>query len=149
MKKIAIGLLFVLMFCGCSKAKVVVAEEELTPGITVENNNITISYIDYSYAYGVTKQKTYSVNRFISAIDNSLDPCIGEYCRKNFTYYSQDYEWVWEKFRKSDIRDDVDGFTKMYYGWTPNTCIIYYDGKYKDQKVKVEKIAEKEYEKVK
>ena len=67
--------------------------------------------------------------------------------------YIGEYYWFekerWEKFTKKGIKDEVDGFTKFYYGWVPNSCIIYYKDffLYKDAKQEIEKIAVKEFKK--
>ena len=54
------------------------------------------------------------------------------------SYYSHEKEWsiwVWRAFKREDIVDRVDGYSKFkaltYYGkdtevWVPNTCLFYY-----------------------
>ncbi len=83
-----------------------------------------------NYKESIIKLSTYIKTVVDKELFDERDHSDGE-----FYYYEKDWgKWVWKTFKRKDIVDGVDGYSKFkvdaYYGediWVPDSCLFYYN----------------------
>ena len=78
----------------------------------------------------------YRVQNLSDTINN---PYIGEFYSKEYNQNYGKHYWDWLSFKKNDVEDQIDGFTKIkyYYSrWIENKNIVYYEDTTRIEKLK-------------